>query len=133
MFDEKFLREYALSVNHIKFFFRKKAIEAFNKMGVSEEMQEVLINTAISDEKFVELLENNPCILFEIFDLENIHFYVYPHKEEGIVYYMYRNINGDKTISGTQEYNTRKLAEYSAIREAFEMLETVLKSKNELI
>jgi len=129
MFDEKFLEEHPLSTGYIQDVFRIRITKVLEGAGVPEDIKEDLITSSLSNERLLEVLKENPCVLFDIFDGAGIHFFVYPFKEDGKTSYAHASINESSFLTDHNGTSTRRLAEQHAIRECFEHLEHSLTSK----
>jgi hypothetical protein len=129
MFNEKFLEKYPLSTSYIQGVFKTRIIKVLEELDVPEGIREDLILSSMNDERLIETLEGNPCVLFDIFDSAGIHFFVYPFKENGKTSYAHASINESSFLTDSNGTSSRKLAEQHAVRECFEHLEHLLSSK----
>jgi hypothetical protein len=132
MFTKEFLRKHPLSVEVVKALFKQRALDAFNDMDALLEVKEDIMQIALGDNSILLSLNDNPCIYFEIFDSYDIHFCVMPYRKEGKVFYQIRDLADSEIPQHYIEYKSRKKAEYIAIRDAFDILETRLLAKKEL-
>jgi len=130
MFDENFLERHPLSVAYLQGVFKIRIQKVLKEMDVPDDIKAELIESAMNNKRLLEVLDENPGILFEIFDEQKIHFFIYPYKVAGEARYSYSNVYEASAMDRAPLYDTRKEAEKRAVRECFEQLEALLFSKN---
>jgi len=132
MFDETFLEDHPLSTSYIRGVFRQRIVQAFEETNVPEEMHDILITAALDNGRILDILHNNPSVLFEMFDDKEVYFYVYPYHKDKITYYTHAFVGMGFGEVTTHSHPNRKEAEQCVIREAFDVLEKELTIKKEL-
>ena len=132
MFDERFLIDHPLTTSYIRGVFKGRIVEAFKSTDVPEEMQDSLITAAVDNERMLDILENNPCVLFEMFDDEEVYCYVYPYHKDTKTYYTHAFAGLGFREAVSHSHTTRRESEQCAIKECFEVLEGILSAKKEL-
>ena len=110
------IKKFPLSIQLIKEWYHAKMLEALTDKSISEEFAKYMLEQGVPDELIVTTLEDNPRMLFDIFDANNviIETSLYPDNTFTI------KIGKQGT---TQSWKTRKEAEAFALEAAFDILE----------
>jgi hypothetical protein len=113
------LKNYPLSAKLVKEWFMKEMIESFKDETVPTEFKDFMLEQGIEDDKVETLINLNPRSLFDFFDENKIYIEIilYPDGE-----FTCKIGNQSTTIS----WKKRKKAEFSAIENAFIILEEKL-------
>ena len=101
-------------------------LKTMNSDNVPENIKEELIALSPVDITLTKIVDENPRALFDFFDEHNI--YIEIRIDTEFTYVIHAPI-GTNTVNET--FETRLLAEKSAIQEAFKILETQLKPEED--
>ena len=110
------IEKYPLSIELIREWYQAKMLEALTDKSISEEFAKYMLEQGVPNDLIINTLENNPRILFDIFDANNIiiETFLYPDNTFTI------KIGNQAT---TQSWKTRKESEAFALDAAFDILE----------
>jgi len=118
MTNAELLINYPLATSIVKQWYRHKMIEALDDEMIPEEFKtKMLDNKMISDDTIIMILDASPCMLFDLFDANQIHI------EIGIttppVQFIY-SVNHIQNVK--DKFSTRKEADLAAVTSAFELI-----------
>jgi hypothetical protein len=98
--------------------FLDKMLKSLNTDAIPEEFKEYISNQPIDNQNIAVMIDNNPRVLFDVFDENNVFIQINVNKT-----FSY-SINEGDVISGS--WRIRKDAEAAAIESAFELLDEKL-------
>ena len=98
--------------------FLDKMLKSLNTDAIPEEFKEYISNQPIDNQNIAVMIDNNPRVLFDVFDENNVFIQINVNKT-----FSY-SINEGDVISGS--WGIRKDAEAAAIESAFELLDEKL-------
>ena len=122
------LKNYPLSTKVVKEWFMKEMIESFKDDTVPTEFKDFMLEQGIEDEKVETLINLNYRSLFDVFDKNEIYVNIKPifkENQKNIEGFYYRIPNCSDM--NDKKCNTRKEAEFLAVKECFDLLEQKLK------
>jgi hypothetical protein len=109
------LEKYPKSGKVVNKWFLDKMLKSLNTDTVPEEFKEYISNQPIDNQNIAVMIDNNPRVLFDVFDENNVFIQINVSKT-----FSY-SINEGDVISGS--WIIRKDAEAAAIEQAFELLD----------
>jgi len=112
------LEKYPKAGNIINKWFLDKMLKSLNTDTVPEEFKEYISNQPIDNQNIAVMIDNNPRVLFDVFDENNVFIQINVNKT-----FSY-SINDGDVISGS--WIIRKDAEAAAIEQAFKLLDEKL-------
>lgn len=112
------LEKYPKSGKVVNKWFLDKMLKSLNTDTVPEEFKEYISNQPIDNQNIAVMIDNNPRVLFDVFDENNVFIQINVNKT-----FSY-SINEGDVISGS--WIIRKDAEAAAIEQAFELLDKQL-------
>jgi hypothetical protein len=113
------LEKYPKSGKVVNKWFLDKMLKSLNTDTVPEEFKEYISNQPIDNQNIAVMIDNNPRVLFDVFDENEI--YINVTRLGGKFMSGYSN-NIDQHIKDNL-FITRKEAEFDAIESAFELLD----------
>jgi hypothetical protein len=121
------IEKYPLSINIIKEWYKSNMLKALTDKTISEEFAKYMVDQGIPNKLIIDTLENNPRMVFDIFDTNEVFIQININNEENSVYFQSKINDFVFNISfKSLKYGTRKEAEIVAIPEAFYILEQKL-------
>ena len=109
------LEKYPKAGKIVNKWFLDKMLKSLNTDTVPEEFKEYISNQPIDNQNIAVMIDNNPRVLFDVFDENNVFIQINVSKT-----FSY-SINEGDVISGS--WIIRKDAEAAAIEQAFELLD----------
>jgi hypothetical protein len=118
------LKKYPKAGKVIKAWYLEKMLESFKEVNNKDDVPQDFIDSfkainSIKDEEVAPMVDASPSALFHLFDINDI--FIQINIGKGIFSY---NINEGDVIAGG--WNTRKEADFSAVEQAFEILDKKL-------
>jgi hypothetical protein len=101
--------------------FLDKMIASLNNDAIPDEFKEYISNQPIENENIAVMIDNNPRVLFDVFDENKIYIFIHymDVKDNVEFFYSFRNID----TNPVKLFETRKEAEMAAIEQAFKLLD----------
>lgn len=127
------IEKYPLSIKIIREWYQAKMLEALSDKSISEEFATYMIDQGIPDDLIISTLEDNPRMLFDILDANELYIHIVPiSPNKGIMKFLV-GIDTLESLDDTpsRQYSTRKEAERFAIEVAFDILEQKLRKDEE--
>ena len=112
------LESYPYATQAIREWFMGKMIESFKDQSVPAEFKEFMRQQGISNDRLSKILSDNPRVLFDVFDDNNVIINVL------CIYKGFTWDVGD--VKSVQVYSSRKEAEGAAVERAFQILDEKL-------
>ena len=109
------LEKYPKAGKVVNKWFLDKMLKSLNTDAIPEEFKEYISNQPIDNQNIAVMIDNNPRVLFDVFDENNVFIQINVNKT-----FSY-SINEGDVISGS--WIIRKDAEAAAIEQAFELLD----------
>ena len=109
------LEKYPYTADVVRQWFMGKMIESFKDQSVPAEFKEYMRQQGISNERLSKILVDNPRVLFDVFDDNNLIINII-YTEQGFTW----DVEDVKSI---QYYSSRKAAEVTAVERAFRILD----------
>jgi len=109
------LEKYPYTADVVRQWFMGKMIESFKDQSVPAEFKEYMRQQGISNERLSKILVDNPRVLFDVFDDNNLIINII-YTEQGFTW----DVEDVKSI---QYYSSRKAAEVAAVERAFRILD----------
>jgi hypothetical protein len=116
------LEKYPKAGNIINKWFLDKMLKSLNTDTVPEEFKEYISNQPIDNQNIAVMIDNNPRVLFDVFDENDIYVEILVDYKSNSAKFSYTVIN-DEMYSNPLTYTSRKYAELAAIEQAFELLD----------
>ncbi len=102
--------------------FLDKMLKSLNTDAIPEEFKEYISNQPIDNQNIAVMIDNNPRVLFDVFDENDIYVEILVDYKSNSAKFSYTVIN-DEMYSNPLTYTSRKYAELAAIEQAFELLD----------
>ena len=128
MYTVELLNESKFAKPVILNWFKQQMLNSFQGTELTKEQIEQYIEDTLAEKTFVELININPRMMFDVFD-ENkiiIYYLVYEIKKEISFSYSIKDINDESNSINGINVKTRKEAELSGIIEATKILNNKL-------
>lgn len=109
------LEKYPYTADVVRQWFMGKMIESFKDQSVPAEFKEYMRQQGISNERLSKILVDNPRVLFDVFDDNNLIINII-YTEQGFTW----DVEDVKSI---QYYSSRRAAEVTAVERAFRILD----------
>ena len=122
MYTVELLNESKFAKPVILNWFKQQMLNSFQGTELTKEQIEQYIEDTLAEKTFVELININPRMMFDVFDENNI----YIELQLSLGNIVKFNIIINKTTYFLEEYKTRKEAELSGIIEATKILNNKL-------
>ena len=122
MYTVELLNESKFAKPVILNWFKQQMLNSFQGTELTKEQIEEYIEDTLVEKTFVELININPRMMFDVFDENNI----YIELQLSLGNILKFNIIINKTMHFSEEYGTRKGAELSGIIEATTILNNKL-------
>ena len=104
--------------------FLDKMIASLNNDAIPDEFKEYISNQPIENENISVMIDNNPRVLFDVFDENDIYVEILVDYKSNSAKFSYTVIN-DEMYSNPITYSSRRYAELAAIEQAFKLLENL--------
>ena len=128
MYTVELLNESKFAKPVILNWFKQQMLNSFQGTELTKEQIEQYIEDTLAEKTFVELININPRMMFDVFD-ENeiiIYYLVYENRKEISFSYSIKDINNESNSINGVIVKTRKEAELSGIIEATKILNNKL-------
>lgn len=128
MYTVELLNEVKFAKPVILNWFKQQMLNSFQETELTREQIEQYIEDTLAEKTFVELININPRMMFDVFD-ENeiiIYYLVYENRKEISFSYSIKDINNESNSINGVIVKTRKEAELSGIIEATKILNNKL-------
>ena len=128
MYTVELLNESRFAKPVILNWFKQQMLNSFQGTELTKEQIEQYIEDTLAENTFVELININPRMMFDVFD-ENeiiIYYLVYENRKEISFSYSIKDINNESNSINGVIAKTRKEAELSGIIEATKILNNKL-------
>ena len=128
MYTVELLNESNFAKPVILNWFKQQMLNSFQGTELTKEQIEQYIEDTLTEKTFVELININPRMMFDVFD-ENeiiIYYLVYENRKEISFSYSIKDINNESNSINGVIVKTRKEAELSGIIEATKILNNKL-------
>lgn len=102
--------------------FLDKMIASLNNDAIPDEFKEYISNQPIENENISVMIDNNPRVLFDVFDENDIYVEILVDYKSNSAKFSYTVIN-DEMYSNPITYSSRRYAELAAIEQAFKLLD----------
>ena len=102
--------------------FLDKMIASLNNDAIPDEFKEYISNQPIENENISVMIDNNPRVLFDVFDENDIYVEILVDYKSNSAKFSYTVINNE-IYSNPLTYTSRRYAELAAIEHAFKLLE----------
>jgi|LakMenE18May11ns_1017448.scaffolds.fasta_scaffold9820399_3 hypothetical protein len=104
--------------------FLDKMLKSLNTDAIPEEFKEYISNQPIDNQNIAVMIDNNPRVLFDVFDENDIYIFIhYMDVKDNVEFFCsFRNID----TNPIKLFKTRKEAEFAAIEQAFKLLDEKL-------
>ena len=122
MYTVELLNESKFAKPVILNWFKQQMLNSFQGTELTKEHIEQYIEETLAEKTFVELININPRMMFDVFDENNIYIEIQLSLGNIVKF----NIIINKTTYFSEEYRTRKEAELSGIIEATKILNNKL-------
>lgn len=122
---ETLLTSYPKTTEILRKWFTEKMVKSMTGDSASEEAMQALREQGVPDIWLIATIEGSPRTLFDVFDEHYIYIYmvIQPGNEMMSPLFTYGVLPRDLTPLDHKWYETRKEAEYSAVEDAFKILE----------
>ena len=104
--------------------FLDKMIASLNNDAIPDEFKEYISNQPIENENISVMIDNNPRVLFDVFDENDIYVEILVDYKSNSAKFSYTVIS-DEMYSNPITYSSRREAEMAAIEQAFKLLENL--------
>jgi hypothetical protein len=108
------LEQYPLTTEVVRDWFIDKMEESFKDSGVPDSFKDFMRQQGVPNDKLVKLFQDNPRVLFDVFDANDVIINVL-HKEGRFIW----DVNNVKSVD---LYASRKAAEKAVVERAFQLL-----------
>lgn len=115
---DKLLEKYPYATDAVRNWFMGKMIESFKDQSVPAEFKEYMRQQGISNERLAKILGENPRVLFDVFDDNNLIINII-YTDQGFTW----DVEDVKSI---ECYSSRKSAEFAAVERTFRILDEKL-------
>jgi hypothetical protein len=112
------LETYPHATEVVRDWFIDKMEESFKDNGIPDNFKEFMRQQGVPNDKLVGLFEDNPRVLFDVFDDNDVIINIM-HNDDGFIW----DVNNVKNI---EIYASRKMAEKAAVQRAFQILNNKL-------
>ena len=97
-------------------------IASLNNDAITDEFKEYISNQPIENENIAVMIDNNPRVLFDVFDENDIYVEIFVDYKSNSAKFSYTVLN-DEMYSNPLTYTSRRYAELAAIEQAFKLLD----------
>lgn len=115
------LEKYPKAGKVVNDWFLAKMLKSLNTNTIPEEFKEYISNQPIDNQNVAVMINNNPRVLFDVFDENDLYIEILVDYKSNIAKFSYTVID-DEILSNTINYASRKEAELAAIELAFKLL-----------
>ena len=123
---ENLMKNNPLSTAKLKEFFLDKLITTFDDFDGDKDFERFMVESGITDQQIITVMEGNPRSCFDIFDQEDIIVSIVYVEKKGFTFYLDAELGADKSY-----FDTRIACELSALQMCIELLEEKLKEPEE--
>ena len=102
--------------------FLDKMIASLNNDAIPDEFKEYISNQPIENENISVMIDNNPRVLFDVFDENDIYVEILVDYKSNSAKFSYTVINNEM-YSNPITYSSRRHAELAAVEQAFKLLD----------
>ena len=102
--------------------FLDKMIASLNNDAIPDEFKEYISNQPIENENISVMIDNNPRVLFDVFDENDIYVEILVDYKSNSAKFSYTVINNE-IYSNPLTYTSRRYAELAAVEQAFKLLD----------
>jgi hypothetical protein len=112
---DKLLEKYPYATDAVREWFMGKMIESFKDQSVPAEFKEYMRQQGISNERLAKILGENPRVLFDVFDDNNLIINII-YTDQGFTWDV-------EDVKSVQYYPSRRNAEFAAVERTFRILD----------
>jgi len=116
------LEKYPEAAKVINQFYHAKITDSMSTADVPEEFKEMLKQQEFDNEYIASFIDNNPRMLFDVFDDNELHIEILVMYSDRPSIFTYTVIEGDLVHTQPTKYTSRIEAEKVAIETAFQIL-----------
>ena len=124
MKTDKIINNYPNAVAQLKEFFLEKLVDSFDEFDGDVDFKNFMVESGITDQQIITVLEGNPRSCFDMFDKYNLIVSIV-HEKKGFTFFF------DDSTTKKSYFDTRLECEKAALEAVIDLLEQLLTYEQE--